>query len=54
MQRFELVWPQEMVAAIDDWRKRQEGAPPSRAECVRRFVAEGLKAEQERGGVQTA
>jgi metal-responsive CopG/Arc/MetJ family transcriptional regulator len=46
VKRFNLELADNLYAAIDEFRKRQPGAIPSRAEVVRRFVEAGLKAEK--------
>jgi hypothetical protein len=42
-ERFEMRIEAEMLAKIDEWRRRQEDLP-SRAEAVRRLIELGMKA----------
>ncbi len=46
-ERFELRLDEETIAAIDEWRRRQDGLP-SRAEAIRRLVDSALSAERGR------
>jgi uncharacterized protein len=43
-ERFEMRYPAELLAKIDEWRRQQPDLPP-RAEAIRRLVEAGLVAK---------
>lgn len=46
--RFEMKWPAQLLARIEQWRLAQE-IQPTRTEAIRTLVDRGLKSEGEDG-----
>jgi hypothetical protein len=44
-ERFEMRWPAELLAQVDEWRGQQPVLPP-RAAAIRRLIEIGLEAVQ--------
>jgi hypothetical protein len=43
---LEIYPDAELIAAIDEWRKRQPGSPPSRAKAARVLIKRALNVEE--------
>lgn len=47
-ERFEMRASADWLKALDDWRRKQPGAIPSRAEAIRTLVTQALSPKPKR------